>query len=93
LKAIESALKHCLETKEPSVIIVRGPCPLNVKIKGKPSKVDEDLCTSCYMCLDIGCPAISLANDKAVIDAGVCLGTACGVCAQVCPQEAILKAE
>ena len=89
LKAIESTIKRCLETEGPSVIISRGPCPLNAKVTGKPFKVDADQCTSCYTCLDVGCPAISLSDDKAVIDAGVCLGTACGVCAQVCPQEAI----
>ncbi len=92
LKAIESALKHCLETDEPSVIIVRGPCPLNVRAKGTAFRVDKDLCTSCYTCLDIGCPAITIANDKAQIDASICMGTACGICAQVCPQESIVKA-
>jgi indolepyruvate ferredoxin oxidoreductase alpha subunit len=90
LKAIESALKHCLDTKEPSVIISRAPCPLSVRVVNTPYKVDADECTSCYICLDIGCPAISLADDKAVIDASVCGG--CTVCAQICPQQAIAKA-
>jgi indolepyruvate ferredoxin oxidoreductase alpha subunit len=91
LKAIESALKHCLEADETSVIIVRGPCPLNVRAKGTASRVDEDLCTGCYTCLDIGCPALTIADDKAQIDASICVGSACGICAQVCPQEAIVK--
>jgi indolepyruvate ferredoxin oxidoreductase alpha subunit len=90
LKAIESALKHCLDTKEPSVIISRAPCPLSVRVVNTPYKVDADECTSCYICFDIGCPAISIAGDKAVIDASACQG--CSICAQVCPQEAIAKA-
>jgi indolepyruvate ferredoxin oxidoreductase alpha subunit len=89
LKAIESTIKRCLDNDEPSVIIARGPCSLTVKTRGAPFEVDADECISCYDCLDIGCPAISISEDKAVIDAGMCLGSACGVCAQVCPQEAI----
>ncbi len=90
LKAIESALKHCLGTKEPSVIISRAPCPLSIRVTATPYKVNADECSSCYTCLDLGCPAISLSDDKAVIDASTCQG--CSICAQVCPQEAISKA-
>jgi indolepyruvate ferredoxin oxidoreductase alpha subunit len=90
LKAIESALKHCLGTKEPSVIISRAPCPLSIRVTAIPYKVNADECSSCYICLDLGCPAISLSNDKAVIDASTCQG--CSICAQICPQEAISKA-
>ena len=90
LKAIESALKHCLGTKEPSVIISRAHCPLSVRVTATPYKVGADECTSCNICLDLGCPAISVSDDKAVIDASTCQG--CSICAQVCPQEAIAKA-
>jgi indolepyruvate ferredoxin oxidoreductase alpha subunit len=90
LKAIESTLKHCLNTKEPSVIISRAPCPLSVRATATPYKVNADDCTSCNNCLDLGCPAISISDDKAVIDASTCQG--CSICAQVCPQEAIVKA-
>jgi indolepyruvate ferredoxin oxidoreductase, alpha subunit len=90
LKAIESALKHCLDTKEPSVLISRAPCPLSVRVAHTPYKVNADGCTSCYTCLELGCPAISLSGDKAIIDASMCGG--CSVCAQICPEEAISKA-
>ena len=93
LAAIESTIKKCVAADEPSVIISRGACPLHAKVKGTPMRVDADLCTSCYTCLDVGCPAISISDDKAVIDSETCVGTACRVCAQLCPQEAISPAD
>jgi len=89
LAAIESTVARCVETDEPSVIIVRGPCPVHVRTSGVPFRTDDDKCDSCYACLRLGCPAISVSGDKAWIDAGLCVGSGCGVCAQVCPQEAI----
>jgi indolepyruvate ferredoxin oxidoreductase alpha subunit len=39
--------------------------------------------------MNIGCPAISIIDKKAVIDATQCVG--CGVCSQLCKQNAISK--
>jgi len=89
LPAIESAISRCVETDEPSVIIVRGACPLHVKVSGTPLEVDSEKCDGCYACLRIGCPAISVADDKGWIDSSLCIGSSCSTCAQVCPQEAI----
>ncbi len=91
MAAIESAIRRCLETDKPSVIIARGDCPLNVRSSGTPLVVDAEKCDSCYACLRIGCPAISLADDKAFIDAGQCVGAGCNICLQVCPHEAIAE--
>jgi indolepyruvate ferredoxin oxidoreductase alpha subunit len=42
--------------------------------------------------LKIGCPAITISSDGlAVIDAESCGG--CGVCTQVCPNDAIAEAK
>ncbi|MFH1382203.1 MAG: indolepyruvate ferredoxin oxidoreductase subunit alpha [Chloroflexota bacterium] len=89
LAAIESTIRRCVETDEPSVIIVRGPCPLNVRASGTPFKVDSEKCNSCYACLRLGCPAISVANEKGWIDESLCVGSGCNICVQVCPQQAI----
>ena len=89
LEAIESTISRCVETDEPSVIIVRGACPLHMKTSGTPLVVDSEKCDSCYTCLRIGCPAISVSEDKAWIDASLCVGSSCSICAQVCPKEAI----
>jgi len=93
LAAIESTIIRCVETDEPSVIIVRGACPLHVKVSGTPLEVDSEKCDSCYACLRIGCPAISVSDDKGWIDATSCIGSICSICAQVCPQEAIRESQ
>ena len=89
LKAIEAAIKNSLANEGPSVIISRGHCVLAAKARGTPLEVDSDECTGCFECLDLGCPAITVSDDMARIDPDACVGTVCGVCAQVCPQEAI----
>ena len=77
-----------LETPEPSVIIARRPCTLLKTVKAKPPvKVIHDSCKGCKSCMKIGCPAISMREKKAVIDATQCTG--CGVCMQLCKFEAM----
>jgi indolepyruvate ferredoxin oxidoreductase alpha subunit len=83
LKATEAAIKEELAVAEPSVIIVRRPCALLKYVKhAAPLCVDREACKSCKACMRIGCPAISMVEGKAVIDATLCTG--CGVCAQLC---------
>ena len=79
----ETVIKEELAKEEPSVIISRRPCALLKYVKHKsPVKVSSDKCKSCKMCMKIGCPAISMVDGKAVIDATLCTG--CGVCTQLC---------
>ena len=83
LKACDQALKEELAADEPSVIISRRPCALLKSVKHKaPLAVDPDKCRSCKACMKIGCPAISMKNGKAHVDATQCVG--CGVCEQLC---------
>ncbi len=89
LPLIEDTLKRCVETDEPSVIIVRGDCPLNVRGKGKPMAVDLARCDQCFNCLRVGCQAITREANEIRIDAGLCVGDRCAVCSQVCHQGAI----
>ena len=93
IDAIKSTLKRSLDRDEPSVIIARGACTLTTKAKRTPFEVDPDECAGCLDCLDLGCPAISVADDRALIDSATCVGAACGVCAQICPQEAISESK
>ena len=88
LKTAEAVVMEELEADEPSVIISRRPCALLKTVKANPPlKVDNDACRSCKMCMKIGCPAISMKNGKAKIDATLCVG--CDVCKQLCAFNAI----
>ena len=88
LKSCEEAVKEELAASEPSVIISRRPCMLLKYVKAKPAlSVDPDKCRSCRSCMKLGCPAISMKGKKAAIDGTQCVG--CGVCAELCPFEAI----
>ena len=88
LAECEKALKEELAADEASVIISRRPCVLLKYVKTNPPvKVDKDKCKSCKMCMKLGCPAISIHNGKADIDATLCVG--CDVCKQLCPFGAI----
>ncbi|MBO5019621.1 MAG: indolepyruvate ferredoxin oxidoreductase subunit alpha, partial [Clostridia bacterium] len=88
LKATEAAVKEEVNANEPSVIISRRPCALLKYVKAKPAlKIDGEKCRSCKACMRIGCPAISMKDGKAVIDATLCVG--CGVCEQLCAFGAI----
>jgi len=78
-----------------SVIISRHPCLMTPGAgKKQPSygmEITED-CIACEICFrDFECPAIGLDQEsgRARIDSNLCSG--CGVCTQVCPQEAIKR--
>ncbi len=88
LKACNDAVKEELKADEPSVIISRRPCVLLKTVKHEaPLFVHKDKCKSCKRCMTLGCPAISLKDGKAKIDATLCVG--CGVCKQLCAFDAI----
>ena len=83
LAQCDAAIKEELAAQEPSVIISRRPCALLKYVKHKkPLTVDQDKCVGCKACMKIGCPAISIADGKAKVDATQCVG--CGVCEQLC---------
>ena len=88
LKCTEDAIKEETAKNEASVIISRRPCALLKSVKRLPAlAVDPEKCRSCKSCMRIGCPAISMKDNKAVIDATQCTG--CGVCRQMCRFDAI----
>ena len=89
LKECDTVIKEELAAEEPSVIISRRPCVLLKSVKALPAlKVDADKCKSCKRCMTLGCPAISMKDGKAHVDATLCVG--CGVCQQLCPFDAIV---
>lgn len=92
LAECDRVIKEELAVKEPSVIISRRPCALLKYVKhNKPLVAQEDKCIGCKSCMKLGCPAISIKNKKAVIDATLCVG--CGVCQQMCKFDALQSQE
>ena len=90
LSECDRAVKEELAAAEPSVIISRRPCALLKHVKHKPPlTVDADRCRGCRACMRIGCPAISIRDGKARVDATQCVG--CGVCGQLCGADAFVK--
>jgi len=89
VKEFEKVVKEETNREEPSVIIAQRPCALlkRVKYSGH-CKITEN-CKNCKMCMKLGCPAISVKDDKVVIDNTQCNG--CGLCTNVCPFGAIIK--
>lgn len=83
LAECNAVIKEELEKEEPSVIISRRPCALLKYVKhAGPITVNTDKCVGCKMCMQIGCPAVSMENGKIKIDNTLCTG--CGVCSQMC---------
>ncbi|KUO72288.1 MAG: indolepyruvate ferredoxin oxidoreductase subunit alpha [Desulfosporosinus sp. BRH_c37] len=82
-------LKEFMESEEPSVLIARYPCVLNIKEKHPVPEIDLEICTNCGTCLEIGCPPLAKTEDGVAIDVQLCNG--CGLCVKVCPFEAIKK--
>ncbi|MEG0026899.1 MAG: thiamine pyrophosphate-dependent enzyme [Raoultibacter sp.] len=89
-KAVRAALKAATENDTLSVIVFRAPCVLIDRIKNPLFSVN-DTCTSCGVCVSLGCPAISSdpTTQQASIDPNLCIG--CGQCEQYCGFSAIVQ--
>lgn len=89
VKEFEKAVKEEIQVDEPSVIIAQRPCALLKRVKYSGLCKVTEKCKDCKLCMKLGCPAITVRNGAVVIDATQCNG--CGLCANVCPFNAIEK--
>jgi len=94
IKEAEAVLKEALARTGPSVIVFRAPCALMVvrerRRKGAEIVVCKitDKCTNCMACVKLlGCPALIVEDGKVEINEALCV--ACGLCASVCPYNAV----
>lgn len=90
-KSIE-AIKEALDFKGVSVIISQEPCALYAKslklLKPRAFTV-TDKCLDHKDCInEIACPSFFLDRGRVAINADTCVG--CAVCAQICPENAIV---
>jgi len=86
------AIKEALNFKGVSVVISREMCTLYAKglkkARGKPFFVSEK-CKDHKDCIsELACPAFFIEDNRVKIDHVMCTG--CTVCAQICPENAIL---
>jgi len=89
------AFESMLNSPGVAMVIVRRNCAMEVVRAMRPNKpvpyeVKSDECVGCKLCVNTyGCPALVWSEDtrKISIDSSICIG--CGVCSQVCPQNAI----
>ena len=103
-KPLEKVIKEATAFEGPAVLITKAPCvllPEFKKSRPKPFTVKTDLCTGCTICLNIDCPSIwwepaeikaegkKRAKGIAYIDPVSCTG--CGLCADVCSFDAIVR--
>lgn len=88
IEEVRSVVKEELEKEEPSLVISRRPCALLKNVKHKAPLTVNEKCIGCKACMNVGCPALSHLDGKAVIDATQCVG--CGVCASACRFGAIV---
>ncbi|UCG05239.1 MAG: indolepyruvate ferredoxin oxidoreductase subunit alpha [Desulfobacterales bacterium] len=92
VKKSTEAIKEALNYKGVSVIISEEPCALYAKAlkmpQRKPFRVSEK-CKDHRECINqMACPAFYIWDEKVNIDPDMCTG--CAVCAQICPENAIL---
>ncbi|MBQ1249393.1 MAG: 4Fe-4S binding protein, partial [Selenomonadales bacterium] len=86
LPRAKQAVREASEEKGVRVIIFRSPCI--ALFKGEHTRQTNYNCIGCQTCIkEIGCPALSMKNDRCVIDTSLCNG--CGLCEHVCPCQAI----
>ncbi len=89
LKGLRAGVRDSLKRPEVSVVIVRGTCSMRVRTRTNPRVINTEKCNQCGTCLRLGCPAIQSDDGQLFIDSALCVGDACTLCEQLCPQQAI----
>jgi len=95
IKKTMEAVRATMEYDGISVIISQEFCPLYARAIGerrstRPFYINLDRCKDHRDCINqLACPAMFLEGDHVSIDKNQCTG--CSVCAQICPENAIVR--
>lgn len=88
--ATEAVLRAAMAHPGPAVVVARRACVFVDRNQfAGPVAVNAEACKRCKACLRVGCPALSMTEESAVVDAALCAG--CEVCGQVCPHDAFYR--
>jgi len=103
LPTLMKAVRQETKIPEPSVIVTNEPCVLMDYFNPRvPLIVDEEACTGCGKCLDVGCPIITVTRrgkevknsgrevDLAWVRIDETLCTGCNLCLTTCGPKAIV---
>jgi indolepyruvate ferredoxin oxidoreductase alpha subunit len=88
-----AVIQEALALPGVKVVLAREECAIQARRHGHQAgqvrSIPEN-CVLCKRCIRVtGCPAISIGEQSTVIDPTICYG--CGLCAQVCPHEALVQ--
>jgi len=99
LKKTIATIEAAIKFPGPALVVSRHPCAMIAQRAKRAAgtttvyAIDQQKCrTKCESCVKLlGCPAIVKEDTKKLIDPLLCTG--CGLCAQICPYQAISLAE
>lgn len=85
----QNVLKDGIKYDGLSFIVMRGPCAL-WEPREENLSIDAEECIACNKCLnETGCPALHKVEGKMQIKEDICIGSACNLCKDICPVDAI----
>lgn len=86
-------VREAMDFEGPAVMIFNGECVVELYKHdfdlGEPPYVDQEICNHCGICfIEFDCPSIVKVEGRIEIKEETC--SACNICVNVCPQEAII---
>ncbi len=84
--AVRDHIRTAIGGGELSVLVALAPCILMDRSPRRQVVVDADRCNLCGLCVDLGCPALTVGDDTVAITDDC---TGCGVCIAVCARDAL----
>lgn len=91
IEEVTDAIQEGIDHDGFSMVISERVCTIQAlrrdEFEGVNMEVNPEKCTGCRNCVELGCPAITFKDEVGGIDWNICVE--CGLCAQVCPTQAL----